>query len=84
MTADTVIVHPDHDTLAAAVASRLITAILDSQARRGSAHVALTGVASERPRWPRCWPTRPIGRWTGAWWTSGGPTAVRARRRRRP
>ncbi len=43
MTADTVIVHPDHDTLAAAVASRLITAILDSQARRGSAHVALTG-----------------------------------------
>lgn len=43
MTADLVIVHPDHDTLAAAVASRLITAILDAQARRGVAHVALTG-----------------------------------------
>jgi len=43
MTADTVIVHPDHDSLAAAVAARLITAILDAQAARGVAHVALTG-----------------------------------------
>ncbi len=43
MTADTVIVHPDADTLAAAVASRLITGILDAQSRRGVAHIALTG-----------------------------------------
>ncbi|MFM2438359.1 MAG: hypothetical protein RLZ55_1178, partial [Actinomycetota bacterium] len=40
---DLVVVHPDPDTLAAAVAARLITAILDAQARHGGAHVVLTG-----------------------------------------
>ena len=43
MTADTVVIHPSHDALAAAVAARLITAILDAQAARGVAHIALTG-----------------------------------------
>ncbi len=41
--ADLVIVHPSADILAAAVAARLVTAILDAQARRGQAHIALTG-----------------------------------------
>jgi 6-phosphogluconolactonase len=43
MTTDTIVVHPDHDSLAAAVAARLITAILDAQSARGGAHIALTG-----------------------------------------
>ncbi len=37
------IVYPDHDTLAAAGAARLITAIADAQAARGTAHISLTG-----------------------------------------
>lgn len=40
---DLVVIHPDPDALAAAVAARLVTAILDAQALRGSAHVVLTG-----------------------------------------
>lgn len=35
--------HPDGDALAAAAAARLITAIVDAQAARGSASVVLTG-----------------------------------------
>lgn len=37
------VIHPDPQSLAAAVASRLITAILDAQADHGVAHVVLTG-----------------------------------------
>lgn len=40
---DVVVVHPDPAALAAAVAARLVTAILDAQARHGGAHVVLTG-----------------------------------------
>ena len=39
----TVIVHPDPDLLVAAVAARLVTAVLDAQAVRGRAHVVVTG-----------------------------------------
>lgn len=39
----TVVVHPDPDALAEAVAARLVTAVLDAQAERGHAHVVLTG-----------------------------------------
>lgn len=38
-----VIVHPDAESLAASVAARLITAIIDAQAERGEAGVVLTG-----------------------------------------
>ena len=38
-----VIVHPDPESLAASVAARLITEIIDAQAARGSAGVVLTG-----------------------------------------
>lgn len=38
-----VVVHPDSESLAAAVAARLITSIIDAQARRGRAAVVLTG-----------------------------------------
>jgi 6-phosphogluconolactonase len=38
-----VVVAPDPDVLASAVAARLVTRILDAQAARGSAHVVLTG-----------------------------------------
>lgn len=38
-----VIVHPDADALAAAVAARLITKMIDVQAERGDASVVLTG-----------------------------------------
>lgn len=38
-----VIVHRDEDTLAAAVAARLITRIVDAQVSRGSASIVLTG-----------------------------------------
>lgn len=38
-----VIRHPDPDSLAAAIAARLVTCILDSQARTGKAHIVLTG-----------------------------------------
>lgn len=38
-----VVVHPDPDTLAAGIAARLVTAIITAQARRGQAHIALTG-----------------------------------------
>lgn len=38
-----VVVHPDGDVLAAAVASRIITALVDAQAARGSASIVLTG-----------------------------------------
>lgn len=37
------IVHPDHDTLAAAIAARFITKLLDLQARGGIPQVCLTG-----------------------------------------
>jgi len=37
------IIYPDHDTLAAAGAARLITAVTDAQAARGTAHLSLTG-----------------------------------------
>lgn len=37
------IVHPDHDTLAAAIGARLITKLLDVQASGRGAHVCLTG-----------------------------------------
>ncbi|MDQ1246949.1 MAG: 6-phosphogluconolactonase [Actinomycetota bacterium] len=43
MTDREVVVHPDPEALAAAVAARLVTAILDAQAARGAAHVVLTG-----------------------------------------
>ena len=44
MTADQeVFIYPDHDTLAAAIAARLITAISDAQNARGTAHLSLTG-----------------------------------------
>jgi 6-phosphogluconolactonase len=39
----TVVVHPDADVLAAAAAARLIAALADVQARKGSASVVLTG-----------------------------------------
>jgi 6-phosphogluconolactonase len=38
-----VVVHPDKDSLAAAVAARLVTAVLDAQAARGRADVVVTG-----------------------------------------
>lgn len=38
-----VVVHPDPDTLAAAIAARLVTAVVDAQSHRGEATVALTG-----------------------------------------
>ena len=38
-----VVVHPDRESLAAAVAARLVTRILDAQALRGRAGVVLTG-----------------------------------------
>jgi 6-phosphogluconolactonase len=38
-----VLVHPDADTLAAAIGSRLVTALVDAQAARGDVVVALTG-----------------------------------------
>ncbi len=41
--APTVVVHPDPEVLAAAVAARLLTALADAQASRGSASVVLTG-----------------------------------------
>lgn len=43
MTTPEIIVHPDAASLAAAVAARLITAIIDAQAARGNAGVVLTG-----------------------------------------
>lgn len=43
MTAHQVVVHRDGDVLAAAAAARLITAIVDAQATRGTASVVLTG-----------------------------------------
>jgi 6-phosphogluconolactonase len=39
----TVVVHRDPDVLAAAVAARLLTRLVDAQAQRGSASVVLTG-----------------------------------------
>lgn len=38
-----VFVYPDHDTLAAAIGARLITAVSDAQQARGRAHLSLTG-----------------------------------------
>jgi 6-phosphogluconolactonase len=38
-----VVVHPDAALLAEAVAARLVTRLLDAQARRGHAHLVLTG-----------------------------------------
>ena len=38
-----VFIYPDHDTLAAAIGARLVTAIADAQQARGTAHVSLTG-----------------------------------------
>lgn len=43
MSAPLVVVHPGPDVLAAAVAGRLLAALADAQARRGVAHVSLTG-----------------------------------------
>ncbi|MER7547160.1 6-phosphogluconolactonase [Actinomadura sp.] len=43
MSAPAVLVHRDQDLLAAAAAARLVTAIADAQAARGSASVVLTG-----------------------------------------
>ncbi|MFC0040931.1 6-phosphogluconolactonase [Actinomadura rayongensis] len=43
MTEVEVVVHPDADVLAAAVAARLVAALTDAQATRGSASVVLTG-----------------------------------------
>lgn len=42
-TAQELIVYPDHDTLAAAIAARALTVIKDAQAARGIAQVSLTG-----------------------------------------
>lgn len=38
-----VVIHPDLPSTAAAIAARLITAIIDAQAARGEASVVLTG-----------------------------------------
>ena len=38
-----IFVFPDHDTLAAAAGARLITAVVDAQNARGTAHLSLTG-----------------------------------------
>ncbi|ETK38133.1 6-phosphogluconolactonase [Microbispora sp. ATCC PTA-5024] len=43
MSVPTVIVHRDAEVLAQAVAARLITRLVDTQAARGSAHLVLTG-----------------------------------------
>lgn len=43
MSAPEVVVHPDADVLAAAVAARLVTTLADAQLARGSASVVLTG-----------------------------------------
>lgn len=43
MSAPSVIVHRDAQTLASAVAARLVTTLVDAQAARGSASVVLTG-----------------------------------------
>ncbi|MGQ0844909.1 MAG: 6-phosphogluconolactonase [Sporichthyaceae bacterium] len=43
MSAPSVIVHRDPQTLASAVAARLVTTLVDAQAARGSASVVLTG-----------------------------------------
>lgn len=43
MSGPEVVVHPDAESLAGAVAARLLTAVVDAQARRGEAVVVLTG-----------------------------------------
>ena len=43
MTPPSVLIHPDQDVLASAVAARLVTRIVDAQAARGSASVVVTG-----------------------------------------
>lgn len=43
MTAPTVLIHPDPDVLAKAVAARLVTRLVDVQAARSSASLVLTG-----------------------------------------
>lgn len=41
--AQELLISPDHDTLAASAAARLVTAIIDAQAARGVCHLSLTG-----------------------------------------
>ncbi len=43
MSTPEVVVHKDRDTLAEAVAARLVTAVVEAQSARGSAHISLTG-----------------------------------------
>ena len=43
MSETVVVVVPDADVLASAVAARLVVRIIDAQAVRGAAHVVLTG-----------------------------------------
>ena len=66
------IVHPDGNTLAAAVAARLVTSILDAQAARGAAQVVLTGAPSAPHPWQPACGSRPTRRWIGSvdfWWS---------------
>ena len=70
--AGTVVVHPDAETLAEAVAARLALALLDAQATRGSATVVLTGgtIAEKLYRSLRESPLRDVVDWSAVdvWW----------------
>ncbi len=68
----TVVVHPDADLLAKAVAARLLTRLVDAQAVRGSASVVLTGggVGTAVLRELRDSPARDAVDWSrlDVWW----------------
>lgn len=67
------IVHPDGNTLAAAVAARLVTSILDAQAARGAAQVVLTGgtIGTASMAAVRAEPAHPAVDWQRVdfWWS---------------
>jgi 6-phosphogluconolactonase len=68
----TVVVQPDPEVLAAAVAARLVTRLLDAQAERGSASVVLTGgsIGIAALRAVRSSPARAAVDWrkVDVWW----------------
>lgn len=68
----TVIVHPDPQSLAAATASRLVTALLDAQSTHAPVHVVLTGgsIGIETLRHLASSPALPAVDWTNVhlWW----------------
>ena len=72
MSETVVVVVPDADVLASAVAARLVVTIIDAQALRGSAHVVLTGgrIAAKVLRAVRDLPASAAIDWAGVdlWW----------------